>query len=165
MRLSEKDVPSSSKSTIVGSLPEEKPYKSLEEMDADTNTIANLLPDEDELFSGLFDDLGYNSHAIKNGESEEFDLFSSGGGMELERNENLTSVVKRTSGVDRDHYGVFKFGGSKGKIPFVEQPSKTLFIRNIDWNVEDFELKALFQVCFLFFLLLDDILDFSGSIS
>lgn len=118
----------------------------------ETDNIANLLPDEDELFSGLFDDLGYNSHAIKNGDSEDFDLFSSGGGMELERNENLTSVVKRTSGVDRDH-GVFV--GSKGNIPFVEQPSKTLFVRNIDMNVEDFELKALFQVCFLFFLLLE----------
>ncbi|XP_061372306.1 protein MEI2-like 4 isoform X2 [Gastrolobium bilobum] len=123
----------------VGSLPEEEPYKSLEEMEADT--IGNLLPDEDDLFSGVVDELGYGSHVRTNDDFEDFDLFSSGGGMELEGDEHLTSG-KSTSGLDGDC--VF-LGGSKGKLPFGEQPSRTLFVRNINSNVEDSELKALFE--------------------
>ncbi|TKY60530.1 MEI2 1 [Spatholobus suberectus] len=122
-----------------GSPPVEEPYKSLEEMEADT--IGNLLPDEDDLFSGVVDELGCSSHARTNDDFEDFDLFSSGGGMEMEGDEHLSSG-KRMSGLDGD-YGFF--GGSKGKLPFGEQPSRTLFVRNINSNVEDSELKALFE--------------------
>ncbi|XP_020233486.1 protein MEI2-like 1 [Cajanus cajan] len=122
-----------------GSHPEEEPYKSLEEMEADT--IGNLLPDEDDLFSGVVDELGCSSHAITNDDFEDFDLFSSGGGMEMEGDEHLSSG-KRLSGLDGD-FGFF--GGCKGKLPFGEQPSRTLFVRNINSNVEDSELKALFE--------------------
>ncbi|XP_061340757.1 protein MEI2-like 3 [Gastrolobium bilobum] len=109
-------------------------------MEADT--IGNLLPDEDDLFSGVVDELGYGSPARINDDLEDFDLFSSGGGMELEGDEHLT-LGKSTSGLDGD--SVF-LGGSKGKLPFGEQPSRTLFVRNINSNVEDSELKALFEV-------------------
>ncbi|XP_027341266.1 protein MEI2-like 1 isoform X4 [Abrus precatorius] len=122
-----------------GSPPEEEPYKSLEEMEAET--IGNLLPDEDDLFSGVVDELGCSSHTRANDDFEDFDLFSSGGGMELEGDEHLSSG-KRMSGFDGD-YGFF--GGSKGKLPFGEQPSRTLFVRNINSSVEDSELKALFE--------------------
>ncbi|KAL3021254.1 hypothetical protein AAZX31_05G186800 [Glycine max] len=119
--------------------PEEEPYKSLEEMEADT--IGNLLPDEDDLFSGVVDELGCSSHARTNDDFEDFDLFSSGGGMEMEGDEHLSSG-KRISALDGD-FGFF--GGYKGKLPFVEQPSRTLFVRNINSNVDDSELKALFE--------------------
>ncbi|KAL2342826.1 hypothetical protein Fmac_004111 [Flemingia macrophylla] len=121
-----------------GSHPEE-PYKSLEELEADT--IGNLLPDEDDLFSGVVDELGCSFNARTNDDFEDFDLFSSGGGMEMEGDEHLSSG-KRMSGLDGD-YGFF--GGSKGKLPFGEQPSRTLFVRNINSSVEDSELKALFE--------------------
>lgn len=158
MRLYGNDV-LSDQPIIVGSLPDEEKYKSLEEMEADT--IGNLLPDEDDLFSSVVDELGYNSHTRTNDDLEDFDLFSSGGGMELEGDEYLSST-KRTSGLDGDS-GLF--GSSKGKLPFAEQPSRTLFVRNINSSVEDFELKALFEVCPYSFWLLDVILEFLGSIS
>ncbi|KAK7350742.1 hypothetical protein VNO77_09653 [Canavalia gladiata] len=123
----------------VGSLSEEEPYKTLEEIEADT--IGNLLPDEDDLFSGVTNVLGRNAHAKTNDDFEDFDLFSSGGGMELEGDEHLLSG-KKTSCVDGDPD---LFEVSKGKIPFGEQSSRTLFVRNINSNVEDAELKALFE--------------------
>ncbi|KAL2347104.1 hypothetical protein Fmac_001104 [Flemingia macrophylla] len=123
----------------VSSLSEEEPYKSLEEIEADT--IGNLLPDEDDLFSGVTDELGCHTHTRTSDDFEDFDLFSSGGGMELEGDEHLISG-KRTSYVDGE---LDYFGVSKGKIPFGEQSSRTLFVRNINSNVEDSELKALFE--------------------
>ncbi|RYQ94182.1 hypothetical protein Ahy_B08g089063 isoform D [Arachis hypogaea] len=126
-------------SVSVGSLPEEEPYKSLQEIEADT--IGNLLPDEDDLFSGVADELGSNVHAKANDDFEDFDLFSSGGGMELEGDEHLVSG-KRASGLEGD---LGYFGGSKGKIPFGDQSSRTLFVRNINSNVDDSELKTLFE--------------------
>lgn len=131
----------------VGSLPEEEPFKSLEEIEADT--IGNLLPDEADLFSGVTDDWGSSAHARTTDDFEDFDLFSSGGGMELEGDEHLVSG-KRTSYVDGDPG---YFGASKGKNPFGEQYSRTLFVRNINSNVEDSELKALFEVNLYFFIL------------
>ncbi|KAI9071249.1 hypothetical protein K1719_014705 [Acacia pycnantha] len=138
MRLTENDVLPQQPFTV-GSLPEEEPFKSLEEIEAET--IGNLLPDEDDLFSGVIDDLGFNILTKTGDDLEDFDLFSSGGGMELESDEHLTSG-KRTSGPDGDP-GCF--GGFKGKLHFGEHPSRTLFVRNINSNVEDSELKALFE--------------------
>lgn len=130
----------SDQNITAGSLHEEEPYKSLEEIEADT--IGDLLPDEDDLFSGVTDDLGNSTHARTSDDFEDFDLFSSGGGMELEGDELLVSG-KRINGLDGDPG---YFGGSKGKSPFGEQSSRTLFVRNIISNVEDSELKALFEV-------------------
>ncbi|CAL0325257.1 unnamed protein product [Lupinus luteus] len=135
LRLMGKDVLSDQPITV-GSLPQEEPYKSIEQ-----DIIGNILPDEDDLFSGVTDELGYNTHARTNDDFEDFDLFSSGGGMELEGGEHLNSG-KRTNGLDGN--SVF-YGGSKGKLPLGEQPSRTLFVRNINSNVEDSELKSLFE--------------------
>ncbi|WRX19509.1 RNA recognition motif domain - like 10 [Theobroma cacao] len=121
---------------------EEEPFKSMEEIEA--QTIGNLLPDEDDLFSGVIDDLGLNANASKGDELEDFDLFSSGGGLELEGDDRLS--MPRNS----DLGGVFNGqGGSNGSIvgehPYGEHPSRTLFVRNINSNVEDSELQALFE--------------------
>ncbi|XVF08601.1 hypothetical protein REPUB_Repub07fG0017000 [Reevesia pubescens] len=122
---------------------EEEPFKSMEEIEA--QTIGNLLPDEDDLFSGVIDELGLNTHASKGDELEDFDLFCSGGGMEFE-GDDLVSMGLRNS----DLIGVLNGqGGSNGSIvgehPNGEHPSRTLFVRNINSNVEDSELKALFE--------------------
>lgn len=124
---------------------DEEPFKSMKEIEA--QTIGNLLPDEDDLFSGMIDELGLNTDARKADESEDFDLFSSSGGMELEGDDGV-SMGPRIS----DIAGAFSGqGGSNGSVvsehPHGEHPSRTLFVRNINSNVEDSELKALFEVC------------------
>lgn len=126
----------SDQNITAGSLPEEEPYKSLEEIEADT--IGDLLPDEDDLFSGVTDGLGSSTHARASDDFEDFDLFSSGGGMELEGDE-LSASGKRISG-EPAYSGAFK-----GKSSFGEQSSRTLFVGNITSNAEDSELKALFE--------------------
>lgn len=139
----------------VGSFPEEEPYKSLEEIEAET--IGNLLPDEDDLFSGVTDELGFSTGTRMNDDFEDFDLFSSSGGMELEGDEHLISGKRTSCGDEDPNY----FGVSKGKIPFGEKSSRTLFVRNINSNVEDSELKALFEVNLYSFILADAVLEFS----
>ena len=61
-------------------------FQSLEDNDLldIKDLIGNVLPDEDELLAGVMD--GYNLHAYTSraDEPEEYDLFGSGGGMELE---------------------------------------------------------------------------------
>ncbi|XP_039018044.1 protein MEI2-like 1 [Hibiscus syriacus] len=122
---------------------EGEPFKHMEEVEA--QTIGNLLPDEDDLFSGVIDDLGLKTHASKGDELEDFDLFSSGGGMELEGDDRV-SMVPRNSDLVR----VLNDQGSSnglivGEHPYGEHPSRTLFVRNINSNIEDLELKALFE--------------------
>ncbi|KAK2417852.1 protein MEI2 [Trifolium repens] len=105
------------------------------------DTIGDLHPDEDDLFSGVTDALGSIAHAKTTDDFEDFDLFSSGRGMELEGDELLVSG-KRISGLELDGDPAY-FGGSKGKSPFGEQSSRTLFVRNITSNEEDSELNLL----------------------
>ncbi|WJX84420.1 hypothetical protein P8452_66998 [Trifolium repens] len=82
------------------------------------DTIGDLHPDEDDLFSGVTDALGSSAHAKTADDFEDSDLFSSGGGMELEGDELLVSG-KRISGLELDG-----------------DPA---------YNEEDSELKALFE--------------------
>jgi hypothetical protein len=139
------EVPSHQPANSFASHRDEEPIESLEEIEA--QTIGNLLPDDDDLFSGMTDELACNSYANNGDDFEDYDLFSSGGGMELE-GDNLTHVGQRSSDFIR---GLSNGpGGSNGSIvgghPYGEQPSRTLFVRNINSNVEDSELKALFEV-------------------
>lgn len=127
VRLLKSDFMSHQSTNTVASQHEEEPFESLEEIEA--QTIGNLLPDENDLFSGMIDGLGNNVHANNGDEFEDFDLFSSGGGMELEG----------------DDQGVCN-GSLVGEHPYGEHPSRTLFVRNINSNVEDLELKDLFEV-------------------
>nr|KAJ0217809.1 hypothetical protein LSAT_V11C300140160 [Lactuca sativa] len=55
-----------------------------------SQTIESLLPDEEDLFFGVLDELGFTySTTTVNGDDEDFDLFSSSGGMEMEENSKL----------------------------------------------------------------------------
>ncbi|XP_009373640.2 protein MEI2-like 1 isoform X1 [Pyrus x bretschneideri] len=105
---------------------EEEPFESLEEIEA--QTIGNLLPDDNDLFSGMTDEPGYKAYANIGDGFEDFDLFSSSGGLEMEG----------------DDQGVYN-SSIAGEHPYGEHPSRTLFVRNINSNIEDLELKALFE--------------------
>ncbi|KAI7751678.1 hypothetical protein M8C21_006769, partial [Ambrosia artemisiifolia] len=113
---------------------EEEPFESLEEIEA--QTIGNLLPDDDDLLSGVTDGLDCNKAQPAGGDDvEELDFFSSVGGMELgedgggQRNYDISATQL----------------GAGEQHPHGEHPSRTLFVRNINSNVEDSELKILFE--------------------
>ncbi|CAK7336829.1 unnamed protein product [Dovyalis caffra] len=117
LRLSGNDIQSHQPAkTITSSHEEEEPFESLEELEA--KTIGNLLPPDDNLFSGVTTELGLDAQINNLDDLEDFDLFSSGGGMELEGDVGQGNSVL---------------------------PGETLFVRNINSNVEDSELKALFE--------------------
>jgi RNA recognition motif-containing protein len=97
---------------------EEKLCVSLEELEA--QTIGNLLQDEDE---------------------DELDLFSSNGGLDLEEVHSSSFREKNCEILDKAHNSSFAV-----ENPSDEHPSRTLFVRNIDSEVKDSELKALFEV-------------------
>ncbi|KAG7606955.1 RNA recognition motif domain [Arabidopsis thaliana x Arabidopsis arenosa] len=112
----------------------EEPSESLEEIEA--QTIGNLLPDEDDLFAEVTGEVGRKSRANTGDELDEFDLFSSVGGMELDG--DIFSSVSHRNG---------ERGGnnSVGELNRGEIPSRTLLVGNISSNVEDYELKVLFE--------------------
>lgn len=123
--------------------------------DCENRFIGNLLPDdEDELLAGIMD--GFNPSQITNhtDDVEDYDLFGSGGGFELEPDcqEHLNLGISRVSlAADPGSNGAaiygFSNGGSTvtGEHPLGEHPSRTLFVRNINSNVEDSELRTLFE--------------------
>ncbi|KAL2327443.1 hypothetical protein Fmac_020870 [Flemingia macrophylla] len=89
---------------------------------------------------------------------EEYDLFGSGGGMELETDppESLTVGMSKLSFADStvgNGLPQYSFSNGVGTVagehPYGEHPSRTLFVRNINSNVEDSELRALFEVIHL----------------
>ncbi|GJZ69990.1 MEI2-like protein 4, partial [Tanacetum coccineum] len=102
---------------------EEEPFQSLEEIEA--QTIGNLLPDDDDLLSGVTDGLDCKVQPGGADDAEDVDFFSSVGGMEL--GEDGVAVA------------------ANGEHPNGEHPSRTLFVRNINSNVEDPELRILFE--------------------
>ncbi|CAI9785036.1 unnamed protein product [Fraxinus pennsylvanica] len=112
-------------------------FESLEELEA--QTIGNLLPDDDDLLSGLTDGLGCIAQPNKGGDMEDLDLFSSVGGLELgedgpsQRNYEFSDVSS-----------INQLGLAYGSND-QEHPSRTLFVRNINSNVEDSELRVLFK--------------------
>lgn len=124
--------------------------------DVEYTAIGSLLPDdEDELLAGIMD--GFDIHGLPNqvDDVEEYDLFGSGGGMELESDsrKSLSEVRTKMSlsvcgvGNGVGHYGYPNGVGTvAGEHPYGEHPSRTLFVRNINSNVEDSELRTLFEV-------------------
>lgn len=70
--------------------------------------------------------------------------------MELETDEN--KKLQEFNGSANDGIGLLN-GVLNGEHLYREQPSRTLFVRNINSNVEDSELKLLFEVSYLFLLL------------
>ncbi|XP_004492025.1 protein MEI2-like 4 isoform X2 [Cicer arietinum] len=117
---------------------EERLFDSLEELEA--RIIGNLLPNEDDLFSGVTDD-----HIVRDStcdDIDELDLFSSVGGLDLGDDDNSSSRVKNSvilSEARNSQLGLCNTSVAR------ENSSRTLFVRNIDSDVEDSVLKALFE--------------------
>ncbi|KAL1562830.1 hypothetical protein AAHA92_05361 [Salvia divinorum] len=122
--------------------------------DIEPHTMGNLLPgDEDELFAGLMDDFDLSGLPTQLEELDD-DFFGSGGGLEIESesHENLVNGISRLSmpdgisGSTASPYGFTNgVAAVSGEHPYGEHPSRTLFVRNINSNVEDSELKSLFE--------------------
>lgn len=139
------EVPCHQPANTITSHYNEESVESLEELEA--RTIGNLLPDEDDLFSGMIDELGRNSHATNGDDCEDYDLFSSGGGMELEGDDQISTGPRDSDYIRGLSNGLGDSNSSiVGEHPYGEHPSRTLFVRNINSNVEDSELKAFFEV-------------------
>jgi hypothetical protein len=142
---------SSAKMKVLADDPDEKDYK----FDFDLRQIDDLLPDEDEFFAGITDETEPIGQTNTTEELEEFDVFGNGGGMELDIDpvETITvsfansSIVDGARGNGINPFGVPNTVGTvAGEHPFGEHPSRTLFVRNINSNVEDSELRSLFEV-------------------
>ncbi|XP_047312133.1 protein MEI2-like 2 [Impatiens glandulifera] len=118
--------------------------------------IGSLLPDEDELLAGIMDDFEPSDLPHQIHDVEDYDLFGSGGGMELESDPRyiLGGGAMGNLSLSDDVHGngltqySFPTNGSvtvAGEHPYGEHPSRTLFVRNINSNVEDSELSSLFE--------------------
>ncbi|XP_024023713.1 protein MEI2-like 4 [Morus notabilis] len=118
---------------------EEEIMESLEEIEA--QTIGNLLPNDDDLLSGITDGIDYNIQSNGGDDMDELDLFSSVGGMDLEDEAGQKSEFP---GISNGLPGLCN-GSIVGEHPYGEHPSRTLFVRNINSNVEDSELRTLFE--------------------
>lgn len=123
---------------------DDEPFELTEEIEA--QIIGNILPDDDDLLSGVIGEVGYTAHA-NNSDDIDDDIFYTGGGMELETDEG--KKIAEPNGGASEGLGLLN-GTLNGEHPYGEHPSRTLFVRNINSNVEDSELKLLFEVCFLF---------------
>ncbi|KAF2314647.1 hypothetical protein GH714_028227 [Hevea brasiliensis] len=123
--------------------------------DVETHAIGSLLPDdENELLAGIMEDFDLSRLPGSLEDLEDYDLFGSGGGMELESDpqENLSLGISKVNisdgviGNGMPHYGLPNGVGTvAGEHPYGEHPSRTLFVRNINSNVEDIELRTLFE--------------------
>ncbi|CAN6215475.1 unnamed protein product [Urochloa humidicola] len=140
----------SAKMEVLDDDPEGKDYK----FDFDLLQIDYLLPDEDELFAGITDEIDPVGQTNNTEELEEFDVFGSGGGMELDLDplDSVTASFANSSISDGARgNGISPFaapstvGTVAGEHPYGEHPSRTLFVRNINSNVEDSELRTLFE--------------------
>lgn len=130
---------------VASNFKEEEVFESLEEMEA--QTIGNLLPNDDELLSGVTDGLDYNVPLSAGDDIEELDFFSSGGGMDL-GDDGLSAGLNNS-----EYSGGVSNGSVVGEHPYGEHPSRTLFVRNINSNIEDSELRTLFEVCVFSYIL------------
>eukprot|EP00898_Chlorokybus_atmophyticus_P004766 jgi/Chlat1/5290/Chrsp35S05248 len=108
--------------------------------DAEERTIGKLLPEDDELVDPVMEKEARDLAA----ELDDMDLFSSGGGLELDGdNDGLgTRKIEYLAGINSSVIGN---SGGPAEHPFGEHPSRTLFVRNINSNVDDAELRALFE--------------------
>ncbi|WOK97485.1 hypothetical protein Cni_G06193 [Canna indica] len=144
LRLSPNIVPlGQSVDSVNSNFGEDEPFQSMEEIEA--QTIGNLLPDDDDLLSGVIDDIGFIGQSNEGNDIDD-DLFYSGGGLELETDDNLNGNNTSESierGVSNGQQGLS--GPFSSEHPYGEHPSRTLFVRNINSNVEDAELRALFE--------------------
>lgn len=109
---------------------------------AGSHPFGNMLPDEEDLLTAMMDDLDLTQLPDS---ADDYDLFGSGGGMELDTDSRDGFTM--SGGPPRLSIPSLAGPGTvTGEHPYGEHPSRTLFVRNINSNVEDSELKALFQV-------------------
>ncbi|XP_078174279.1 MEI2-like protein 5 isoform X1 [Carex rostrata] len=108
------------------------------------------LPDEEDLLAGILGDFDMPESAE---ELEEYDVFGSGGmEMDSDPTDSITMGFARTTLSDglKLNGAVGQLGGVSGAVagehPYGEHPSRTLFVRNINSNVEDSELRAMFEI-------------------
>lgn len=131
--------------------------------DIEPHAIGSLLPgDEDELLAGIMDDFDLSGLLPSQLEDlEEYDLFGSGGGMEMDFDPHESPSIGMGKINITDGYvvnGTAQYalpngvGTIAGEHPYGEHPSRTLFVRNINSNVEDSELRALFEVTLLWLI-------------
>ncbi|GMH19393.1 hypothetical protein Nepgr_021234 [Nepenthes gracilis] len=123
--------------------------------DVADQAIGFLLPDdEDELLAGIADGFDIGVPSNQQDDLEECDLFGSLGGMELESevqqslNMSMSNMIlgDGAAGNGMVHHGPPDGVATvAGEHPYGEHPSRTLFVRNINSNVEDSELKGLFE--------------------
>eukprot|EP00249_Psilotum_nudum_P023302 c28822_g2_i4 orf=1188-3749(-) len=122
----------------------------------ESQAIGELLPDdEEELLADIANGFDFLNSSNNGEESEDFDLFSSGGGLEMDGDnsqEGFEVYMNSNRGLDNFSGGSMTNHGSSngpasviGEHPYGEHPSRTLFVRNINSNVEDSELRALFE--------------------
>ncbi|KAG1330496.1 putative protein MEI2-like 2 [Cocos nucifera] len=123
--------------------------------DLDLQGIGSLLPDdEEELLAGIMNDFDLSGLPSHVEELEEYDLFGSGGGIELDSDPTESLTIGMAKASIADGYignGISQYslpngvGTVAGEHPYGEHPSRTLFVRNINSNVEDSELRSLFE--------------------
>ena len=105
------------------SLEHDENLESLEEVEA--RAIGDLLPDDDDLISGVTDGIEcLPRHDINDADD---DIFCSIGGMELEADDKISYPSN------------------------FQHPSRMLFVGNVDGSIEDSELRLLFEVIFFSF--------------
>jgi hypothetical protein len=131
--------------------------------DFETSAIGNLLPDdEDELLAGIMDDFDLSGLPNQLEDLDENDLFVNGGGFEMdfEPQESLSFGISKMSisdGIASNGIGPYAIPNGvatvAGEHPYGEHPSRTLFVRNINSNVEDSELRTLFEVLYTYLIL------------
>lgn len=115
---------------------EQRLRDSLEELEA--RIIVSLLPDDGDLLSGVADDIPDRTRD----EVDELELFNSGGGFELEDDGKSSSREKKSEIVGGDSNNNSVVGENRSGEHF----SRRLFVKNIDADVENSVLKALFEV-------------------
>ncbi|KAL6652802.1 hypothetical protein ACP70R_011727 [Stipagrostis hirtigluma subsp. patula] len=113
---------------------DDEPFELSKEIEA--QIIGNLLPNDDDLLSGVLDDVGYTAGA-NNRDDVDDDIFYTGGGMELEADE--TKKLSEVNGGTNN--GQVRLNGQ-----LISEPtSRILFVGNIDSSIEDSELKLIFE--------------------
>ncbi|RYR67174.1 hypothetical protein Ahy_A03g013466 isoform A [Arachis hypogaea] len=115
------------------------------------HAVGTTLPDdEDELLAGIMDDFDLSGLPGSLEDLEEYDLF---GDMDLDPDQDgFSAGMSKLNFSDSvvsnglPHYSFPNGVGTvAGEHPYGEHPSRTLFVRNINSNVEDSELRALFE--------------------
>ncbi|TVU18435.1 hypothetical protein EJB05_34536 [Eragrostis curvula] len=109
----------------------DEPIGSMKEIEA--QTIGDLLPDDDDLISGIMD--GFENTGFPNHDDADEDIFCTGGGMELEDDSK-----------NGDKYQEVSFKSKlSGERSINNHPSRYLIVKNINTSIEDSELRLLFQ--------------------